>query len=120
MYLFQVNNDRSRDYTIPNVPMLNSQPSILGQQPHAMAGPGVHQYNGAHFAPAHEGHAVPPPSVGWSSGVPAVPQTMLGQMHNHHYMPPASMGSELGHSMIHLHNQNGFPHAGSMPRYPPQ
>ncbi|KAL3720933.1 hypothetical protein ACJRO7_005702 [Eucalyptus globulus] len=29
----KVNNDRSRDYTIPNTLMMNPQPSILGQQP---------------------------------------------------------------------------------------
>lgn len=100
--------------------MLNSQPSLLGQQPPAMAGPAAHQYNGVQFAPAHERHAVPPPSAGWSSAVPAAPQSMPGQMHHQHYMPPASMASEMGHSMVHLHSQNGFPHAGSMPRYPPQ
>lgn len=98
--------------------MLNSQPSILGQQPHAVAGPGMQQYSGAQFVPAHGGYA--PPSAGWSTGVTPAPHSMPGQMHNPHFMPPASMGYESGHSMMHPNNQNGFPPAGSMARYPPQ
>lgn len=118
MYLSQVNNDRSRDYTIPIAPVLSTQPSILGQQPPPMVGPGAPQYNGSQFAPAHQGPAMHPPTSGWSSGPPAVPQSMPGQMQNHQYMPPASMPSEYGHQMMHA--PNGDSHAGPYPRYPPQ
>ncbi|KAL1824052.1 hypothetical protein ACET3Z_010830 [Daucus carota] len=111
----KVNNDRSRDYTIP---MLSTQPSILGQLPPAMVSSGVPLYNGSHYASAHQGHPVHPPSSGWSAGPPAVPQPMLGQMHNPQYMPPASMPSEYGHQM--MHSPNGFQNAGTYPRYPPQ
>ncbi|GMP70501.1 hypothetical protein CsSME_00029324 [Camellia sinensis var. sinensis] len=62
----KVNNDRSRDYTIPNAPMLNVQPSILGHQPLPMGGMGSHhQYNGPQFPQAPEGLAAPQPSAGW-------------------------------------------------------
>uniref|UniRef100_A0A5B6Z535 RRM domain-containing protein n=1 Tax=Davidia involucrata TaxID=16924 RepID=A0A5B6Z535_DAVIN len=106
----KVNNDRSRDYTIPNAPILNPQPSILGQQPLQMAGPGAHQYNGAQFAPA------PQSSSGWGPAA-AVPQSMPTQMHNHPYMPPATMPPEMGPGMMQLHGQNSLPHAAAMPPY---
>ncbi|KAF1001997.1 polypyrimidine tract-binding protein homolog 2-like [Apium graveolens] len=113
----KVNNDRSRDYTIPNAPMLSTQSSMLGQPP-SVLGPGGPQYSGAQFAPVHQGHAVPPPPSGWNSGVPVAPQSMQGQMHTHHYMPPANMPSEYGQSV--MHNPNSFPPAGSYPHYRPQ
>ncbi|KAK6121835.1 hypothetical protein DH2020_044448 [Rehmannia glutinosa] len=84
----KVNNDRSRDYTIPNTPVLNSQPSILGQQPYPVGGPGVHAYNGAQYAPAPDPHAIPPHSAGWNPAGPAIPQSMPMQMHNYPYGPP--------------------------------
>ncbi|RDX70645.1 Polypyrimidine tract-binding protein-like 2, partial [Mucuna pruriens] len=70
----KVNNDRSRDYTIPNVsPIVNAQPSILGQHPVPMTGPPPQQYNGAQYAPVTE--------------QTLMPQSMP-QMHNNPYMPP--------------------------------
>lgn len=76
MYL-QVNNDRSRDYTIPNTPVVNAQPSILGQQSVPMMGPPAQQYNGS--------------QPGWGATPPAVGQSMPMQMHNNVYMPPGTM-----------------------------
>ncbi|XP_071929442.1 polypyrimidine tract-binding protein homolog 2 isoform X3 [Coffea arabica] len=116
----KVNNDRSRDYTIPNAPMMSSQPSILGQQPIAMGGPAAHQYNGAQYPPPPESTAMPQHSVGWNTSAPAVPPPMPMQMHNHPYMPPASMPPEMGPGMMPLHGQNGLPHSAAMPPYHPQ
>ncbi|KAG8381164.1 hypothetical protein BUALT_Bualt06G0093900 [Buddleja alternifolia] len=81
----RVNNDRSRDYTIPSTPVLSSQPPILGQQPHNVGGgPGGHAYNGAQYGMAHDPRAGPPPA-GWNA---APPHSMPMQMHNYHYGPP--------------------------------
>ncbi|KAA8540014.1 hypothetical protein F0562_026706 [Nyssa sinensis] len=110
----KVNNDKSRDYTLLGAPMLNSQPSVLGQQPHQMVGPGAPQYNGAQFAAVSEGHAVPQSSAGWGPATTAVPQSMPMQMHNHPYMPP-----EMGPGMMQFYSQNGVPH-GVMPPYQPR
>ncbi|OIT34626.1 PREDICTED: polypyrimidine tract-binding protein homolog 2 isoform X1 [Nicotiana attenuata] len=117
----KVNNDRSRDYTIPNVPMLNSQPSVLGQQPHPVGGTGVHPYNGpTQYAPAPQGHAAPQHSAGWNSPVGAAPQQIPMQMHNHPYSMPASGPPQMGHGMPPMHGQNGLPHSAGMPPYHPQ
>ncbi|XP_057950429.1 polypyrimidine tract-binding protein homolog 2 isoform X2 [Malania oleifera] len=100
----RVNNDRSRDYTIPNTPMLNSQPSILGQQPVPVAGPSTQQYNGTQFAPAPDGPVAHQPSAGWGSAVSGVPPSMPMQVHNQPYMPPGSMpppGMSLQHPYGH-------------------
>ncbi|XP_057473116.1 polypyrimidine tract-binding protein homolog 2-like isoform X1 [Actinidia eriantha] len=115
----KVNNDRSRDYTVTNAPMLNTQPSILGHQPHPMVDPGSHQYNGSQFSQAPQGHAAPQPSAGWGPGATAGPhQSTPVQMHGHPYMPPATMGPGMAPGMMHLHNQNGLPR--TMPSYHPQ
>ncbi|KAK3026458.1 hypothetical protein RJ639_041868 [Escallonia herrerae] len=116
----KVNNDRSRDFTLSNSPMLNPQPSILGHQPNPMAGAGAQMYSRAQFTPAHEVHAAPQPSAGWSSGVPGAPQSMPSQMHNHPYMPPTSMPSEMHPAMMQFHSQHGLPHGGAGPTYRPQ
>ncbi|CAK9138441.1 unnamed protein product [Ilex paraguariensis] len=116
----KVNNDRSRDYTMPTGPMLNSQPSILGQQPPSMAGPSSLQYNGAQYTPNPDGLALPHPSAGWGSPTTALSQSMPMQMHNHPYMPHASMRPEMGSGMMPLHMQNGLPHSAGIPPYHPQ
>ncbi|CAN6705857.1 unnamed protein product [Malus baccata var. baccata] len=84
----KVNNDRSRDYTIPTIPIVTAQPSILGQQPVHQMSPAVPPYNGAQYA--HTDQAVMP-QPGWGPTVPAVPQSMPIQMHNQPYMPPGTM-----------------------------
>ncbi|KAI3778178.1 hypothetical protein L2E82_07263 [Cichorium intybus] len=119
----KVNNDRSRDYTMPaGAQMMNSQPqpSILGQQPPA----GAPQYGGAQYIPAPEGYAPQQPSGGWA---PAGPQSMpmhmqqqQQQMHNHPYMPPPhqqGMPSEMGPGpgQGHFNGQNGYPPQGGPP-----
>lgn len=105
----QVNNDRSRDYTIPNAPVVNTQPSILGQQPYQVGGPGGPAYNGTQYAPAPDHHGGPPPhSTGWNPGGPAMPQSMPMQMHNYHYGPPPGT-PPMG--------QNGMPHSSPMRPY---
>nr|CRL16784.1 Polypyrimidine tract-binding protein [Rhododendron simsii] len=109
----KVNNDRSRDYTMPNAPMLNAQPSLLGQQPptHPMAGPGPQQYSSSQFPPP-QGLGMPQHSAGW--GPSSAPQSTPLQMHNHPYMQPANMAP----GMMQFHSQNGVPRA--MPPYQPQ
>ncbi|OIT19151.1 polypyrimidine tract-binding protein -like 2, partial [Nicotiana attenuata] len=112
-----VNNDRSRDYTIPNTPMLNSQPSIFGQQLPQIGGPGVHPYGApAHYAPA-PGVAPPQHSAGWNSAAATANQGMPMQMHNHPYMPPGSVPSQMGSGVMPMHGQNGIPYSNAMPPY---
>lgn len=117
-----MNNDRSRDYTIPNVPMMNSQPSVMGQQPPPVGGPVVHPYNGpTQYAPATQGFGAPQHSAaGWNSPVGSAPPQMPMQKHNHHYSMPASGPPQMGHEMMPMHGQNGLPHSGGMPPYHPQ
>nr|GEY43846.1 transducin/WD40 repeat-like superfamily protein [Tanacetum cinerariifolium] len=67
-----VNNDRSKDYTIPAVVQMNPQPSILGQQPPSE---GL-QYNPGQYMPGLEGYAVPLGLAGRALGPPAGPQSM--------------------------------------------
>lgn len=98
-HVFQVNNDRSRDYTIPTTPVLNTQPSILGHQP----------YNGTQYAQGPDPHSGPQPSAGWN---PTVPQSMPMQMHNYPYAPPGGPGA------VPSHLQNGgAPHSSPMRPY---
>ncbi|XP_022995386.1 polypyrimidine tract-binding protein homolog 2-like isoform X1 [Cucurbita maxima] len=92
----KVNNDRSRDYTIPNTPMVNSQP---GQQPVQMMGPSSHQYNGNQYGPSAEQPGVQAqPSSGWGSSSPAAPYSM--PMHNPGYMPSGTMPPQMGPGMM--------------------
>ncbi|KAG8485901.1 hypothetical protein CXB51_019263 [Gossypium anomalum] len=119
----KVNNDRSRDYTIPNPAMVNLQPSTLGQQPvQAMGGPAAHQYNGTSYASGLQQPTMPPqPSGGWASTVLAVAQqSMPVQMSNHHpYVPPSSM-PQTNPGMMRMPGQGGVPPAaagGAMPPY---
>ncbi|XP_071732615.1 polypyrimidine tract-binding protein homolog 2 isoform X2 [Rutidosis leptorrhynchoides] len=120
----KINNDRSRDYTIPAVPMMNPnpQPPILGQQPPS-AGP---QYNAAQYMPRPEGYGAPPQATGgWVQGPPpppAGPQPMQMQqqmqMHNHPYRPQHGMPSEMGPGPNYYNGQNGYPpQGGPPPRY---
>jgi hypothetical protein len=110
----QVNNDRSRDYTIPNTVMMNPQPSILGQQPVATHGPPAHTYPGAQH---HQ--MMPQPSAGWATGGPPVPHSMPAQMNNNPYLPPGTMPPQMGHGMMQMPNHGGLPHAPAMPPYRP-
>ncbi|XWS48519.1 hypothetical protein CRYUN_Cryun13aG0085200 [Craigia yunnanensis] len=119
--IIKVNNDRSRDYTILNPAMVNPQGSILGQQPVQTMVPAAHQYNGTQYAPGLEQSMMPPqPSAGWTSAVPALPQSMLVQMTNHHpYMPPASM-PQMTSGVMQMPGQSGVPPtAGTVPPYRP-
>ncbi|KAI5568327.1 hypothetical protein POPTR_012G029300v4 [Populus trichocarpa] len=110
----KVNNDRSRDYTIPNTVMMNPQPSILGQQPVATHGPPAHTYPGAQH---HQ--MMPQPSAGWATGGPPVPHSMPAQMNNNPYLPPGTMPPQMGHGMMQMPNHGGLPHAPAMPPYRP-
>jgi len=127
---FQVNNDRSRDYTIPNPAI---QPPLLGQQP-PMPMPGGSApapYNGVHYG-------MPPSSTGWGpTTAPPQPQpmTMQMQMQNYPYvpqgamppgavppgppgtMPQGSMQPEMGPGMIRMQNPGSVPPGGAMPPY---
>ncbi|KAI5561895.1 hypothetical protein POPTR_015G020800v4 [Populus trichocarpa] len=115
----KVNNDRSRDYTIPNNVMVNPQPSILGQQPVATHGPPSHLYTGAQFAPTTEHSMIPQPSSGWATGFPPVPNSMPGQMNNNPYLPPGTMPPQMGHGMMQMPSHGGPPHTHAMPPYRP-
>ncbi|XVE64343.1 hypothetical protein DITRI_Ditri07aG0094000 [Diplodiscus trichospermus] len=115
----KINNDRSRDYTIPNPAMINPQSSIVGQQPVQTMGPAAHQHNGTQYAPGLEQPMMPAqPSAGWASGVPAVPQSMPVQMTNHSYMPPASM-PQMTPGMMQMPGHSAVPPAGTVPPYRP-
>ncbi|KAI4337950.1 hypothetical protein L6164_016311 [Bauhinia variegata] len=117
----KVNNDRSRDYTIPSAPAVNSQPSILGQHPVPMMGaaPPAQQYNGAQYAPNHEQHMMPQPASGWGTSAPAVPQSMPLQMHSHPYMPPGAMPPQMAPGMMQFPANNALPPSSTMPAYGP-
>ncbi|GAB2221934.1 hypothetical protein Drorol1_Dr00013130 [Drosera rotundifolia] len=82
----KVNNDRSRDYTMPTNPaIMVAQPSILEQQPLPMTGGAVAApYNGMQFAPTPEGYAGPPGSASWGQSMPM-------QLQNYLYMPPGGV-----------------------------
>ncbi|CAN1267661.1 Polypyrimidine tract-binding protein homolog 2 [Linum perenne] len=111
----KVNNDRSRDYTIPNTPpLMNPQPSILGQQP----------YGGGQYPPPtteHHSMMAPQTSVGWGAPPGAPPHTMHHhpqQMNNNAYMPPGAMPPQ--HGMMHMPPHGGMPPSGgTMPYYRP-
>ncbi|KAL3837741.1 hypothetical protein ACJIZ3_022332 [Penstemon smallii] len=111
----KVNNDRSRDYTIPSTPVLNSQPSILGQQPYTMGGPGGHAYSGSQYAPAPDPRGPPSPSAGWN---PARPQSM--QMHNYYPYGPPPGTPTMGPASSPFNGQNGLPYSSHMPPYHPR
>ncbi|KAE8717471.1 Polypyrimidine tract-binding protein-like protein 1 [Hibiscus syriacus] len=116
----KVNNDRSRDYTVPNPAMVNPQPSVFTQQPIQTMGPAAHQYNGTQYGPGVGQPMMPPqPSAGWTSGVPGVPQSTPVQMTNHPYMPPASMPQMTPGTMQMPGGYSGIPPAGSVPPYGP-
>ncbi|KAL9262628.1 Polypyrimidine tract-binding protein homolog 2-like protein [Drosera capensis] len=83
----KVNNDRSRDYTAPNPMMMAPQPSILGQQPHPMAGGGGSPYNWMQYGQTPEGYGGSPGNPAWGPGSGAQ-QSAPMQTHNYHYGPP--------------------------------
>ncbi|XP_027353510.1 polypyrimidine tract-binding protein homolog 2 isoform X2 [Abrus precatorius] len=91
----KVNNDRSRDYTIPNTPVVNAQPSILGQQSVPMMGPPAQPYNGSQYTPISEQAMMPQSQAGWGSAPPTAVQSMPMQMHNNVYMPPGTMPPQM-------------------------
>jgi len=96
----QVNNDRSRDYTIPNTP--NAQPSILGQQAVPIVGPPGQPYNGS--------------QTGWGTGPPAAVQSMPMQMHNNVYMSPGSMPQQMAPGM-QFQSPNSSQSTTTLPAY---
>ncbi|GAV66225.1 RRM_5 domain-containing protein/RRM_6 domain-containing protein [Cephalotus follicularis] len=114
----KVNNDRSRDYTIPNTVMVNQQPSLLGQQPVSALGPSAHQYNGVQFAPTVEQTVMSQPPGSWGAAVPTVSQSMPIQMNNYPYMPQGTMPPQMGSGMM-LPGQGGLSQAATMPPYAP-
>ncbi|GAB4858417.1 hypothetical protein Ancab_009890 [Ancistrocladus abbreviatus] len=132
----KVNNDRSRDYTIPNPAILGVQ-SSMGQQPPPM--PGVTAasapYNGVQYAPAPEGYSgTQPMAAGWPGAAPPPPpqSSMPMQMQNYPYippgaappgamppssMPPGSVHLEMGSGVMHLQNQGSLLQQSAMPPY---
>ncbi|GKV31300.1 hypothetical protein SLEP1_g40003 [Rubroshorea leprosula] len=114
----KVNNDRSRDYTIPNTAMVNPQPSILGQQPAQMIGPGAPNFNATQYPPNAEQAMMPQHSGGWGSAVPPVPQSIPMQMTSHPYMPPATM-PQMVPGMMQMPAHTSPMQAGTRPPYGP-
>ncbi|XP_044468187.1 polypyrimidine tract-binding protein homolog 2-like isoform X2 [Mangifera indica] len=116
----KVNNDRSRDYTIPNTPMVNPQPSLLGQQSHPMVGTAAHPYNGSQYPPTPQQPVMQQPSAGWGSAAPAVVPHSMPMMNNHSYMPAGTM-PQMGPGMMQMPGQGGMPpHVGAMPPTRPE
>lgn len=117
----KVNNDRSRDYTIPNPGVI--QPSLLGQSPPVpMPGASAQApYNGVHYG------GPPQSSAGWGpTGVPPQHMSMQQQMQMQNYqymqpgaMPPGPPGTEMGpgHGMIHMQNPSNMPPPPGRPPY---
>lgn len=131
----KVNNDRSRDYTIPlHGAMI--QPSILGQQPTGGQMPGATAptpYNGAQYP------GPPPPSGNWAppqhamqvpmqnypynvqpgpgAAPPGPPGTMPPGFMPPGSLPPGSMPLEMGPGSMHMQNPNGLPQPPAMPPY---
>nr|ASZ85195.1 putative polypyrimidine tract-binding protein 1 [Selenicereus monacanthus] len=121
----KVNNNISRDYTLPNPAI---QPSILGHQlampmPETAAAPPP--YNGLYYAG-------PPSSGGWvSTAALAQPIHMQMPMQNYPYMPPGvvppgppgsmppgSMAPGRGPGMMNMHSQGGsMARSAAMPPY---
>lgn len=90
----KVNNDRSRDYTIPITPVVNLQPSFLGQ-PVSMTGAPAQQYNRSQYTPVSDPAMIPQPQAGWGTAPPAVAQSMPMQMYNNIYMSPGNMPPQM-------------------------
>ncbi|XP_042505664.1 polypyrimidine tract-binding protein homolog 2-like [Macadamia integrifolia] len=89
----QVNNDRSRDYTLPGTAIYNTPPSVLGQQPVQMVFPAATQYQ---FAPATDGIMGARPLAGWAPALASIPQPMPNHLSNNAYMLPAVLPPEMG------------------------
>lgn len=119
----KVNNDRSRDYTVPNLHLLNTQPSILGQQPgqeqpsFPMPGHTAPVYGGPQYAPASNEVSGAQPVAGWGMSNPGVPQPMGHQYPNNTYMPPGIMPYNMHSTMMQAPGQNGQPPGPAMPPY---
>lgn len=98
--LLQVNNDRSRDYTMPTAPppVMNAQPSISGQQQAPMSGPPAQQYNTAQYAPSNNQNFIPQSQAGWGAAPP--PPHAMQRMHHNPYMPPGTMPPQAGPGMM--------------------
>ncbi|KAI4319985.1 hypothetical protein MLD38_033514 [Melastoma candidum] len=113
----KVNNDRSRDYTVPNVPVANTQPSILGQLPSQMAGAPAQQYAGMPYMPSPSQPTMHQSTAGWGSG--QVPQSMPMQAPNTMppYGHPGAVPFQMGPGVMQMQNQNGFPNPGASNPY---
>jgi len=72
------------------IPVVNTQPSILGQ-PVPMMVPPAEQYNGSQYTPISDPAMIPQSQAGWGTALPAVSQSMPLQMHNNIYMPAGNM-----------------------------
>ncbi|KAF7816719.1 polypyrimidine tract-binding protein-like protein 2-like isoform X4 [Senna tora] len=92
----KVNNDRSRDYTIPHAPLVNAQPSLPGQHSVPMMGPSAQQYNGPLYAST-------------SDSIPV-------QMHNNSYVPPSTMPAQMALGM-QFPNHSTLPPTSTFPMY---
>lgn len=116
---FQVNNDRSRDYTLPNPAIVNPQPSILGQQPGPAAGPATSQYGAAGQYPPVSGQTMmQQATAGWGP-VHSGPPSMPIQMHSNPYMPPQGAGPyQMGPGLMQGPSPGGVPPHPSTGRPP--
>ncbi|XP_010537118.1 PREDICTED: polypyrimidine tract-binding protein homolog 2 isoform X2 [Tarenaya hassleriana] len=110
----KVNNDRSRDYTIPNpaMPMVSQQPGVMGQQPGMPPSPHPYNSGGGQYPTGQH------PQAGWAP--PAAGQSMPMAMGGHHH-PYMGTASGSG-SMMPQHSGPGPMYGqggGPMPSYGP-
>ncbi|KAF5190757.1 Polypyrimidine tract-binding protein-like protein [Thalictrum thalictroides] len=113
----KVNNDRSRDYTTPSLPMLNTQPSILGQQPILPMGHTAPLYGSPQFAPAANEMNGAQPIAQCGVATAAAPQLLTHQFPTNTYMPPGAVHYETGPPLMQMPSQFGQPPVIPMPPY---
>ncbi|XP_077212619.1 polypyrimidine tract-binding protein homolog 2-like isoform X2 [Tasmannia lanceolata] len=97
----KANNDRSRDYTIPNTTMLSNQPSILGQQPFPMVGMDASQYNNIPFGATPNGIMGSRPLGNWNAGL-AVMASLPAHVPNHMYPMAGALPPNMGAGSMQL------------------
>ncbi|KAK9145390.1 hypothetical protein Sjap_005293 [Stephania japonica] len=115
----KVNNDRSRDYTIPNSAVMSSQPSILGHQPVNAVGPAAASvYSGAPFAAGFDSNVMAAqPVAEWGVNAASMSQTMAPSMPRTSYMIPGTAPHEMAPGVMHVHGHTVPPHVRPIPPY---
>ncbi|KAF3782579.1 Polypyrimidine tract-binding protein-like protein 2 [Nymphaea thermarum] len=127
----KANNDKSRDYTNHSATVVQTQPSILGQQPVSPIGMTASQLPNYGFAPSSERGMGPSPVGNWDMGgqasmvplpahIPAnmnIPANLPVPLHNQVYAVPGAIQADIGATMLRLPVQNSQPHMSWMGPY---